>query len=87
VGGRKRGAEGGGGDIPEIGISTLHKRKFRDYLEKLALDAGFKNPAELAERMAMVIDGAIIRAQMENSSRPASLAKEIFLGLSKNYSS
>jgi AcrR family transcriptional regulator len=74
-------AEVGKREAPEIAISILHKRNFRNYLEKLALEAGLKNPDKLAERMTMVIDGAIIKAQMENSSKSASLAKDIFLSL------
>jgi hypothetical protein len=74
-------AEVGGRNAPETALSLLHKKKFRDYLEKLALEAGLKNPGKLAEQMTMVIDGSIVKAQMENSSRSAAIAKEIFLRL------
>jgi AcrR family transcriptional regulator len=74
-------AEVGRRDAPETALSLAHKKNFRDYLEKLALEADLKNPRELAEQMTMVIDGAIVKAQMENSSTPAAIAKEIFLRL------
>lgn len=65
-------------EAPEIKLSILHKHKFCDYLKKLATNAGLRDPAALAEQMTMVIDGAIIKAQMEGSPHPSAIAKEIF---------
>jgi len=57
-------------------VAAQHKRLLRKELEQLALDAGVKRPNVLADRISLLIEGAIVMALMEKSDRWAATAKE-----------
>jgi AcrR family transcriptional regulator len=54
-----------------------HKRLQREYIEKLANDAGVKNPSELASEFNLLIEGAIVNAHVERDFEAAQRAKKI----------
>lgn len=58
-----------------------HKMAFRKILARVCTDTGTRNPARLAESLALMIDGAIVAAHATGSSAPAVSAKAATLQL------
>jgi AcrR family transcriptional regulator len=57
-------------------LAARHKRLVREEIRRLADEAGVSHPAALAEQLALLMEGAIVMALMENASDWASIAKE-----------
>ena len=53
-----------------------HKRLILDYFEKLASDAGARDPAELAFSLNLLAEGAIVSAQVMGTMDAAERAKQ-----------
>ncbi|MBX9767307.1 MAG: TetR/AcrR family transcriptional regulator [Bdellovibrionales bacterium] len=61
-------AESGPEKGEEKTLCLSHKKHFAKILEELAANDGYKNPAIIADQLAIAIDGATIRAQMDGPS-------------------
>lgn len=70
-------AETGDRAAPECRLAADYKRRVGRLLEGIARDGGLPDPRRLAERLLLLIDGATVRAQLEDSARPARVAREI----------
>ena len=66
------------------GISKQFKQLMRVYVEELAVAAGAENPAELAEELALLLEGAIVTAQVSKNPNSAKTAKKIAKMLIEN---
>lgn len=55
--------------------SALHKRAVREYLEELCRDAGLEHPGDIANGLALLLDGAIVAALTEGTTEPAARAR------------
>lgn len=60
---------------PAHGVSRDHKRRMRAYLAELAKAARLKEPGALADQLALLIEGAIVTAVLEQSPEPARRAR------------
>ena len=56
-------------------IIASHKRDLIAYLAGLARDSEYRSPAELAEMLAVLIDGAIVQAAVLSSIEPVNAAR------------
>ncbi|MFT7686907.1 MAG: AcrR family transcriptional regulator [Candidatus Azotimanducaceae bacterium] len=54
-----------------------HKRLQREYIQKIAIEAGAKNSTELASELNLLIEGAIVNAYVERDFDAAIRAKKI----------
>jgi AcrR family transcriptional regulator len=61
---------------PARGPVLAHKQRNRQYVEELATAAGFANPAALAKRIMLLIEGAIITALVQEDPDAAKDAKQ-----------
>ncbi len=62
---------------PRIGdLTARHKRLVREEIRRLALEAGARHPAALADQLALLVEGAIVMALMEKSPDWALIAKD-----------
>jgi len=52
-----------------------HKQAVNEVLKQLAMDAGARHPAELANALSLLMDGAILSAHATGSSASAATAK------------
>jgi AcrR family transcriptional regulator len=57
-------------------LAARHKRMVREEIRRLAEEAGVGHPAALADQLALLVEGAIVMALMEDGSDWASTAKE-----------
>lgn len=62
-------------DHPAHRTSADHKRRIVDYLTGVCAQAGARNPADLAEQLALLKEGAIVTAQVRGLPEAAALAK------------
>lgn len=62
---------------PAHRVAAEHKRSVTAYLEELLASAGHPEPAALAERFILLLDGATVTALRERSAEPARRAKEM----------
>ena len=58
-------------------ICKEYKQLVTDYIANLARDANAENPEELAERLSLLLEGAIVTAQVSEKTNSAKRAKEI----------
>lgn len=65
----------GGQSSAVTAITRQHKRRLRRYLAGLAAEAGAASPAELANQLLMLMDGAIVAAAAGVSTRAAADAR------------
>jgi AcrR family transcriptional regulator len=56
-------------------LAARHKRLVREEIQRLAQEAGAKHPAVLADHLALLVEGAIVMALLENSPAWAATAK------------
>ena len=63
-------------DTPIRNISVQFKTQMRDYIKKLCLEAGAKDPDELADALALLLEGAIVTAQVGKKPSAAEIAKK-----------
>jgi AcrR family transcriptional regulator len=61
---------------PAREVAWEQKRWMLRYLAKLASEAGVEEPEELAERLFMLLEGAIVASAMRTVENPLSKAKE-----------
>lgn len=62
-------------DHPAHRTSAEHKRRIVDYLTGVCAQAGARDPAALAEQLALLKEGAIVTAQVRGLPEAAALAK------------
>ncbi len=62
---------------PAHRTSAEHKQRIVDYLERLSREAGAADPHELAERLALLKEGAIVTAHVRGMPEAARTAKGI----------
>jgi AcrR family transcriptional regulator len=58
-------------------LCAAHKRRQRDWLEGLARDAGAPDPAALAAQLAILVEGAIVSAQVGGDRHAAAVARSV----------
>lgn len=61
-------AEYANADDPIHTAAREHKRLFRRYLQELAVAADHPNPVELADQLGLLMEGAIVTAQVNSKS-------------------
>ncbi len=64
-------------DHPAHRVASEHKRRIVEYLEKTCRDAQLSEPEQLAERLALLKEGAIATAHVRNMPEAAMLARDI----------
>lgn len=57
-------------------LAARHKRLVRDEIRGLAMEAGVKHSAALADQLALLVEGAIVMALMQGSPDWASTARD-----------
>lgn len=69
-------------DHPASKFSVQHKERFYEMLKRILAEcAGAKAAEALAPAVFLLVEGAIVTAVMEQSARPADVAKEAALAL------
>ena len=72
---------------PASAFSTAHKEKFREMIQEIVAETtGAKSAAALTPAIALMVEGAIVTAVMEPSSKPADVAREATLALIAKHS-
>jgi AcrR family transcriptional regulator len=71
-------AEGGNSDSERYSIARGHKEQLKHFIEKLATRMKLQEPELAASAGVMVMDGAIVRAQMTGNSGEARNAHLLF---------
>jgi AcrR family transcriptional regulator len=66
-------------------ISLAHKQELLDRLTALARRDGLTEPAEVGRLALLIVDGAIVRAQMTGASTPAADARELLVALAARH--
>lgn len=69
--------EFGAQDHPAHRLAAEHKERIVEYLERLCADAGLADPGKVAERLALLKEGAIATAHVRGMPEAAQLAKEM----------
>ncbi len=69
--------EFGAQDHPAHRLAAEHKVRIVEYLERLCADAGLADPGKVAERLALLKEGAIASAHVRGMPEAAQLAKEM----------
>ncbi len=64
-------------DTPIRDACREYKKLMRDYIKSLAEQAAMSNPGELADELALLLEGATVTAQVSDRSNPAKTAKKI----------
>ncbi len=62
-------------DTPIRQVCKEYKRMMRGYIRELCQDAGVKDDEKLAEEIALLVEGAIVTAQVSQHSNSAQIAK------------
>lgn len=68
-------------DHPGYQVCQRHQQALFEYLRTLAAAAGAADPEELAGRLAILVEGAIVVAMMSRQSQPAQQAKAVAIAL------
>jgi len=69
-------------DHPASKFSAQHKEKFYEMLKEIITEcAGAKAAESLAPAISLMVEGAIVTAVMEQSAKPADVAKDAALAL------
>ncbi len=63
-------------DDPIHAAAAEHKRLFRHYLREQAVAAGARDPDKLTQQIALLMEGAIMTAQVSGDARSSAAAKE-----------
>lgn len=69
---------------PIRSISKEFKKMMFSYVEKLCHDAGYENPTLLAKELCLLLEGAIVTAQVSRDPEAAVVAKKIAVTLLEN---
>lgn len=64
-------------DHPAHRLAAEHKTRIVDYLTKLCTEAGLAAPADMAEQLALLKEGAIATAHVRGMPEAARLAKQM----------
>ncbi len=62
---------------PAHRVAAEHKTRVVEYLSKLCAEAGLVNPSGVAEKLALLKEGAIVTAHVRGMPEAAGLAKEM----------
>ncbi|MCR9111232.1 TetR/AcrR family transcriptional regulator [Marivita sp. XM-24bin2] len=62
---------------PAHRVAAEHKTRIVEYLTKLCAEAGVSDPSEVAEKLALLKEGAIVTAHVRGMPEAAKLAKEM----------
>ena len=62
-------------------FSAQHKERFHDLLAEIITDTAGAKAASVAPAVALLVEGAIVTAVMEQSSKPADVARDAALAL------
>lgn len=68
---------------PGAQFSTAHKVRFRELLKEILQETAGSAGAKQSDAIALLVEGAIVSAVMEQSARPADVAKEAAVRLVK----
>lgn len=74
-------AETTAADERERAIARAHKEELREFLAEIARRDGATRPAESARLALMIVEGAIVRAEMTGEAGVASDARQLLAGL------
>ncbi len=74
-------AEIPGPDHPALVVARAHKEKVREHLAALAGEAGFREPEALAEKLLLLLEGAVATAAMRRGDAPLEMARSTALEL------
>jgi len=64
-------------ETPEYKIASAHKEKLRDQIKSLVMAAGSIESEQCADQLMLLIEGAIVRAQLEGRPDAADDARSI----------
>ena len=64
-------------DTPIRQICKEYKKLMRGYIRELCEKAGAQHPQELAEELAMLLEGATVTAQVSQNPKSAHIAKRV----------
>lgn len=70
----------------EHGIARAHKQELLERLTALAARDRLSNPDEVGRRALLIVEGAIVRAQMTGSAEPAADARNLLAALVATHS-
>lgn len=73
------------GDTPIRDISVHFKAQMRDFIMELCVQASVNNADELADVLALLLEGAIVTAQVGKKPAAADIAKKAAEKIIKNY--
>lgn len=79
-------AELGESSEREHRIALAHKQQLLDHLTALAAHDRLDNPAEVGRLALLIVEGAIVRAQMTGSAEPAADARKLLAALAATHS-
>lgn len=65
-------------------FSSKHKERFREMLSEIITESAGAKAASVCPAIALLVEGAIVSAQMEHNSDSADVAKEAALALIKS---
>jgi len=68
-------------DHPALVVARAHKESVRAYLAVLAGEAGFREPEALAEKLLLLLEGAVATAAMRRGDAPLETARSTALEL------
>lgn len=68
--------EHSGPDTPIRQVCREYKELMRNYIRGLCLEAGLQEPGEAAKKLALVLEGAIVTAQVSNPGEAGKTALE-----------
>jgi AcrR family transcriptional regulator len=57
-------------------VCDAYRQWMRDLFQRLAAEAGAREPAQLAQQLSLLYDGALVAAQMDGNTGAAAAAKE-----------
>lgn len=66
---------------PASRFASQHKCRFRDMLEEIVVESAGRRSAPLRDAISLLVEGAIVTAVMEGSSRPAEVARDATMKL------
>ena len=72
-------------NTPIRNISVHFKEQMRDYIRELCVHAGVKDADGLADELALLLEGAIVTAQVGNKPAAADIAKKAAQKIIKEY--
>ena len=58
-------------------VSKRFKKRMRGFLSELAVEANYQNPGEVSSQLALILEGAIVTAQVSGTPDAALTAKEL----------